>query len=209
MRLSSECWLRGAHCVAAFCNCWRLRLFPSYMTIIESLSTYGIHYYDVTDKSGGAYLLGISCKGIGQYKTSDKRIPERVNFLWNFTSGIPIEPVQQFFSHRFFSGRIWEIYFFGIKNSALKSLKLVGNFIFLSQEIFFSKFFPKREKNTEKDQLFVKRNWKNWPKINPVLTLYSVINQSINRRRPFMSSHKFSRIIFFPNRNIRFDFFCF
>ncbi|OQV23252.1 FERM domain-containing protein 4A [Hypsibius exemplaris] len=53
----------------------------NYMTIIESLSTYGIHYYDVTDKSGGAYLLGISCKGLGQYRTTDKRIPERV-FLW-------------------------------------------------------------------------------------------------------------------------------
>ena len=60
-------------------------VFPSfqcsYMTIIESLNTYGVHYFDVVDKSSSAYLLGVSCKGIGQYKTTDRRIPERVRSL--------------------------------------------------------------------------------------------------------------------------------
>ena len=49
------------------------------MTIIESLSSYGVHYYNVTDKAGTACVLGISLRGIAQYRMDDRRIPDRVS----------------------------------------------------------------------------------------------------------------------------------
>lgn len=52
-----------------------------YMGIIESLPTYGIHYYEVKDKSGIPWWLGISYKGIALYDSNDKKMPRRV-FAW-------------------------------------------------------------------------------------------------------------------------------
>ncbi|XP_074644352.1 FERM domain-containing protein 4B-like isoform X2 [Tubulanus polymorphus] len=53
----------------------------NYMTIVESLPTYGIHYYEVKDKHGMPWWLGLSHKGIAQYDQTDKKIPRRV-FAW-------------------------------------------------------------------------------------------------------------------------------
>ncbi|ELT98509.1 hypothetical protein CAPTEDRAFT_178663 [Capitella teleta] len=53
----------------------------SYMTIIESVPTYGIHFYEVKDKSGLPWWLGLSHKGISVYDHNDKRTPRRV-FAW-------------------------------------------------------------------------------------------------------------------------------
>ncbi|XP_067120406.1 FERM domain-containing protein 4A-like isoform X3 [Centruroides vittatus] len=53
----------------------------NYMTVVESLPTYGVHYFEVKDKTGMPWWLGISFKGISQYDHSDRKIPRKM-FLW-------------------------------------------------------------------------------------------------------------------------------
>ncbi|XP_072026640.1 LOW QUALITY PROTEIN: uncharacterized protein [Amphiura filiformis] len=52
-----------------------------YMQLIESLATYGVHYYEIKDKSGLPWWLGLSFKGIGQYDLADRITPRKV-FHW-------------------------------------------------------------------------------------------------------------------------------
>ncbi|XP_066526361.1 FERM domain-containing protein 4B [Hoplias malabaricus] len=52
-----------------------------YLTLVESLPTYGVHYFEVKDKQGIPWWLGISYKGIGQYDIQDKVKPRRL-FQW-------------------------------------------------------------------------------------------------------------------------------
>lgn len=53
----------------------------NYMTIVESLPTYGLHYFEVKDKKDIPWWLGISYKGIGVYDKNDKNVPRKV-FVW-------------------------------------------------------------------------------------------------------------------------------
>ncbi|XP_033997309.1 FERM domain-containing protein 4A isoform X2 [Trematomus bernacchii] len=53
----------------------------NYMSIVESLPTYGVHYYGVKDKQGIPWWLGLSYKGIFQYDHQDKIKPRKV-FQW-------------------------------------------------------------------------------------------------------------------------------
>ncbi|OCT87239.1 hypothetical protein XELAEV_18020936mg [Xenopus laevis] len=53
----------------------------NYMSIVESLPTYGVHYYAVKDKQGIPWWLGLSHKGIFQYDHHDKVKPRKV-FQW-------------------------------------------------------------------------------------------------------------------------------
>ncbi|GFR68277.1 FERM domain-containing protein 4A [Elysia marginata] len=53
----------------------------NYMTIVEHLPTYGIHYYNVKDKKDIPWWLGISPKGIAVYDKNDKTTPRRL-FTW-------------------------------------------------------------------------------------------------------------------------------
>ncbi|PVD24686.1 hypothetical protein C0Q70_15171, partial [Pomacea canaliculata] len=53
----------------------------NYMTIVERLPTYGIHYYEVKDKREIPWWLGISPKGIAVYDKNDKTTPRRL-FTW-------------------------------------------------------------------------------------------------------------------------------
>ncbi|XP_059151029.1 FERM domain-containing protein 4A-like isoform X3 [Physella acuta] len=53
----------------------------NYMTIVEKLPTYGIHYYDVKDKKDIPWWLGISPKGIAVYDKNDKTTPRKL-FTW-------------------------------------------------------------------------------------------------------------------------------
>ncbi len=50
----------------------------SYMQLVESLATYGVHYYEVKDKGGLPWWLGLSFKGIGQYDLADRVTPRKV-----------------------------------------------------------------------------------------------------------------------------------
>ncbi|XP_019911326.2 FERM domain-containing protein 4B isoform X4 [Esox lucius] len=52
-----------------------------YLALVESLPTYGVHYYPVKDKQGLPWWLGVSCKGIGQYDVQDKLKPRKL-FQW-------------------------------------------------------------------------------------------------------------------------------
>ncbi|XP_063608539.1 FERM domain-containing protein 4A-like isoform X4 [Penaeus indicus] len=52
-----------------------------YMSVVERVPTYGVHYYEVRDRSNLPWYLGISYRGIAQYDYLDKRKPRRV-FLW-------------------------------------------------------------------------------------------------------------------------------
>ncbi len=53
----------------------------NYMTIVESMPTYGVHYFEVYDKRQTPWWLGLSCRGIAQYAHSDRKVPVRV-FPW-------------------------------------------------------------------------------------------------------------------------------
>ena len=53
----------------------------NYMTIVESMPTYGVHYFEVLDKRGQVWWLGLSCRGIAQYEAHDRKSPVRV-FQW-------------------------------------------------------------------------------------------------------------------------------
>ena len=53
----------------------------NYMTIVESMPTYGVHYFEVYDKRSSPWWIGLSCKGIAQYKHNDRKVPVRV-FQW-------------------------------------------------------------------------------------------------------------------------------
>jgi len=55
----------------------------NYLNIVEQLSMYGVHYYDVKtkDKEQIPYKLGISHNGIAQYDFHDKTNPRKV-FSW-------------------------------------------------------------------------------------------------------------------------------
>ncbi|XP_055338350.1 FERM domain-containing protein 4A-like isoform X2 [Paramacrobiotus metropolitanus] len=72
----------------------------NYLTIIETLPTYGIHYYDVIDKNGENFILGISYKGISQYQLDDKKTAEKV-FLWKDLGNL-------FFRDKKFSAEVLE-----------------------------------------------------------------------------------------------------
>ncbi|XP_049589710.1 FERM domain-containing protein 4B isoform X3 [Syngnathus scovelli] len=48
-----------------------------YLTLVESLPTYGVHYYPVKDKQGLPWWLGVSYKGVGQYDLQDKLKPRK------------------------------------------------------------------------------------------------------------------------------------
>uniref|UniRef100_A0A3P8TNF9 FERM domain containing 4B n=1 Tax=Amphiprion percula TaxID=161767 RepID=A0A3P8TNF9_AMPPE len=50
-----------------------------YLTLVETLPTYGVHYYE--DKQGIPWWLGISYKGIGQYDLQDKLKPRKL-YQW-------------------------------------------------------------------------------------------------------------------------------
>ncbi|CAF96928.1 unnamed protein product [Tetraodon nigroviridis] len=52
-----------------------------YLTLVESLPTYGVHYYPVKDKQEIPWWLGVSHKGIGQYDLQDKLNPRKL-FQW-------------------------------------------------------------------------------------------------------------------------------
>ena len=53
----------------------------NYMTIVESMPTYGVHYFEVYDKRQSPWWLGLSCRGIAQYAYGNRRVPVRV-FPW-------------------------------------------------------------------------------------------------------------------------------
>lgn len=53
----------------------------NYMTIVESMPTYGVHYFEVYDKRQSPWWLGLSCRGIAQYAYNNRRVPVRV-FPW-------------------------------------------------------------------------------------------------------------------------------
>ncbi|XP_019735027.1 FERM domain-containing protein 4B isoform X1 [Hippocampus comes] len=52
-----------------------------YLTLVESLPSYGVHYYPVKDKQGIPWWLGVSYKGVGQYDLQDKLKPRKL-FPW-------------------------------------------------------------------------------------------------------------------------------
>ncbi|XP_068598397.1 FERM domain-containing protein 4B [Brachionichthys hirsutus] len=52
-----------------------------YLALVESLPTYGVHYYPVKDKQEIPWWLGVSYKGIGQFDLQDKLKPRKL-FQW-------------------------------------------------------------------------------------------------------------------------------
>lgn len=52
-----------------------------YLKIVESIPTYGLHYFKVKDKGGVPWYLGISYRGISQFDIHNKTKPVK-SFLW-------------------------------------------------------------------------------------------------------------------------------
>ncbi|XP_030829101.1 FERM domain-containing protein 4A isoform X3 [Strongylocentrotus purpuratus] len=52
-----------------------------YMQLVEGLPTYGVHYYEVKDKQGIPWWLGLSFKGVCQYDQVDRVTPRKI-FQW-------------------------------------------------------------------------------------------------------------------------------
>ena len=50
------------------------------MQLVEGLPTYGVHYYDVKDKGGIPWWLGLSFKGVCQYDQVDRVTPRKVTY---------------------------------------------------------------------------------------------------------------------------------
>lgn len=73
-----------------------------YLVIFQSLPTYGVHYYEVKDKSNIPWWLGLSPKGIGLYDHGDKIKPRKI-FMW-----VQIENI--YFRDRKFSIEIRDSY---------------------------------------------------------------------------------------------------
>ncbi|XP_066520815.1 FERM domain-containing protein 4B [Hoplias malabaricus] len=59
----------------------RGKAIVKYLLLVESQPTYGVHYYEVKDKQGIPWWLGISYKGIAQYDQQDKLKPRKI-FRW-------------------------------------------------------------------------------------------------------------------------------
>ncbi|KAI4878233.1 hypothetical protein NFI96_016272 [Prochilodus magdalenae] len=55
----------------------RGKAIVQYLLLVESLPAYGVHYYEVKDKQGLPWWLGISYKGIAQYDQQDKLKPRK------------------------------------------------------------------------------------------------------------------------------------
>lgn len=56
-----------------------LYLSHSYLSIVEKLCNYGVHYYEVKDKTSTKWHLGISYRGIGLYESTNKIVPKKVS----------------------------------------------------------------------------------------------------------------------------------
>ncbi|XP_064473958.1 FERM domain-containing protein 4B-like isoform X2 [Ornithodoros turicata] len=59
----------------------------SYMNIVETLPTYGIHFYEVKDKGGIPWWIGLSYKGISQYDYNDRKVPRKF-FQWKLLENL-------------------------------------------------------------------------------------------------------------------------
>lgn len=53
----------------------------NYLTIIEKLPNYGVHFYEVKDKSNSKWFLGISFRGIGLYEVNNRMTCKKL-FPW-------------------------------------------------------------------------------------------------------------------------------
>ncbi|XP_043933836.1 FERM domain-containing protein 4B isoform X2 [Protopterus annectens] len=71
------CEERVIECYKNLTGLTRGQAIVQYMTIVEALPTYGVHYYKVKDKQGLPWWLGISYRGIGQYDLQDKIKPRK------------------------------------------------------------------------------------------------------------------------------------
>ncbi|CAN7989550.1 unnamed protein product [Ixodes hexagonus] len=59
----------------------------SYMNLVETMPTYGIHFYEVKDKGGIPWWVGLSCRGVSQYDYTDKKVPRKF-FQWKLLENL-------------------------------------------------------------------------------------------------------------------------
>ncbi|CAN8018920.1 unnamed protein product [Ixodes persulcatus] len=57
------------------------------MNLVETMPTYGIHFYEVKDKGGIPWWVGLSCRGVSQYDYTDKKIPRKF-FQWKLLENL-------------------------------------------------------------------------------------------------------------------------
>jgi len=60
----------------------RAEAMMEYLKVGQDLETYGISYYDITNKKGSELLMGVDCLGINVYNREDRLSP-KINFPWS------------------------------------------------------------------------------------------------------------------------------
>lgn len=60
----------------------RAEAMLEYLKVGQDLETYGISYYDITNKKGSELALGVDCLGINVYNREDRLNP-KINFPWS------------------------------------------------------------------------------------------------------------------------------
>ncbi|KHJ40243.1 hypothetical protein D918_09686 [Trichuris suis] len=78
----TECEDHVIELYKTFTGLTRGNAIVKYLTIVERLETYGMHFYEVRDKSGSPCLLGVSGKGIFQFAPND-RTNAVLSFSWS------------------------------------------------------------------------------------------------------------------------------
>uniref|UniRef100_A0A5S6R1H8 FERM domain-containing protein n=1 Tax=Trichuris muris TaxID=70415 RepID=A0A5S6R1H8_TRIMR len=78
----SECEDHVIEVYKSFTGLSRGNAIVKYLTIVERLETYGLHFYEVKDKAGSPCLLGVSGKGILQFTLNDRANAVRT-FGWS------------------------------------------------------------------------------------------------------------------------------
>lgn len=53
-----------------------------YLKVAQDLETFGISYYDITNKKGSELILGVDCLGINVYNEGDRLSP-KISFPWS------------------------------------------------------------------------------------------------------------------------------
>ncbi|CDW54286.1 FERM M and FERM C and DUF3338 and FERM N domain c ontaining protein [Trichuris trichiura] len=78
----TECEDHVIELYKTFTGLTRGNAIVKYLTIVERLETYGMHFYEVRDKSGSQCLLGVSGKGIFHFSSNDRTNAIR-SFSWS------------------------------------------------------------------------------------------------------------------------------
>lgn len=71
----------GTHLGLSLLNLWLWTSYGClrYMTFVEGLPNYGVHYFSIKDKQGTPWRLGVGPDGLNVYDIRDSSLPREVS----------------------------------------------------------------------------------------------------------------------------------